>query len=1036
MLVEQANPLENSKGIQNYLSAKPENDRQIHVAGTQKHEDENKIKRADVVDMSQTTYGNPERHQEKVADTFTGEEASAMDRYNEMAVISNTASEEDLKKMQEDGFSIEDTDSATIITVTDKIKAALAKAGVDISEYGDTLTKEQLEQITGSSTIANQIVSELAAHDLPVTEQNVSDMKTAYKAIEQLEPLDDGAIVYMLKQGWKPTIENIYRAKHSNLEEKGAGNQMTESDFAQIQNQVEQIIIDAGKKVTEEALEDCRFLLQNDIYLTSGNLAYYEELKTLAERMTSWKAEELFPSMCDAITEGLRPMNAMLMEGFSYKERAESCMQVVDAATDEDLAFLIEQNKDITIDQLKVARENRQHGQEGAVQQMISKHELQFITAKRQLEEIRLAMTFEASYALLKKGISIETKPLEELVEQLKGQEDAYYKALLEQNGIDSKQNLSIFKETYQVISELKLAPAYIIKPREVDTLHLLHQAGMAQKAIFEKANESYESLMTAPRKDMGDSIQKAFANIDDILKDLNLETTEANRRAVRILAYNQTELTPENIASVKAKDEEIQRAFSNLTPKVVMELIRKEINPLDMEIGKLNEAALQIRNELTEDDTSRFQKYLWKLEQNKEITEEERSSYIGIYRLIAQVEKTDGAAIASLMQQGVDITMRSLLTAIRSQKKGAMDYQVDESFSGVDSVIKSERIDEQIMAAYQKNCLSDVLEQITPKAAEQLFSSEYEEMTPEQVKEVIAQAMTENREENEELEKQYLKEQMTVYADILHTSEEIYHVLERANIPNTMQNILAMQQMLANRNQMFETLWNAKSATTEAMEKIEQMKELILERFGEAVQSPTEMADAQEALADLAEHVMDTMIIEDPSARALDIKTLRLMHTQFELCAKQAQDESYMIPMQTADGVTGVSLKIVRGRKEKGMVDILFHGRIMGKVAATFEAKEKGISGMLATDNEQTRQLLSEHLGMLADALSDNRPEAVDLRVAKIDGNAMENYVKNANQRSLKDASSEDENEDYEVQTTRLYHIAESFIKTIQEFL
>ena len=52
------------------------------------------------------------------------------------------------------------------------------------------------------------------------------------------------------------------------------------------------------------------------------------------------------------------------------------------------------------------------------------------------------------------------------------------------------------------------------------------------------------------------------------------------------------------------------------------------------------------------------------------EISEEERSSYIGIYRLIAQVEKGDGAALGFLMNQGSDVTMRNLLRAVTFQKK------------------------------------------------------------------------------------------------------------------------------------------------------------------------------------------------------------------------------------------------------------------------------------------------------------------------------------------------------------------------------
>ena len=56
---------------------------------------------------------------------------------NELAVIANTVSSEDLKELEKNGYSINDTDISTIVSVTDKIKATLAKAGVDIEKiYG------------------------------------------------------------------------------------------------------------------------------------------------------------------------------------------------------------------------------------------------------------------------------------------------------------------------------------------------------------------------------------------------------------------------------------------------------------------------------------------------------------------------------------------------------------------------------------------------------------------------------------------------------------------------------------------------------------------------------------------------------------------------------------------------------------------------------------------------------------------------------------------------------------------------------------
>ena len=111
---------------------------------------------------------------------------------------------------------------------------------------------------------------------------------------------------------------------------------------------------------------------------------------------------------------------------------------------------------------------------------------------------------------------------------------------------------------------------------------------------------------------------------------------------------------------------------------------------------------------ETGEKEQERFSKFLWKLEQNQEISAEERDSYIGIYRLIAQVEKTDGAAIGALLNQGADITMRNLLTAMRSAKKN-MDYRVDDDFAGTKNTTKGPRIDDQIMSSFQTNCMKEV---------------------------------------------------------------------------------------------------------------------------------------------------------------------------------------------------------------------------------------------------------------------------------------------------------------------------------------
>ena len=102
--------------------------------------------------------------------------------------------------------------------------------------------------------------------------------------------------------------------------------------------------------------------------------------------------------------------------------------------------------------------------------------------------------------------------------------------------------------------------------------------------------------------------------------------------------------------------------------------------------------------------DSEKFSKFLWKLEHTGDITPEERESFIGVYRLIHQVEAGDGAAIGALMAQGTDVTLRNLMTAVRSKKHTGKEYGVDDSFGAVESFNRdSLSITEQIEMAFRQ---------------------------------------------------------------------------------------------------------------------------------------------------------------------------------------------------------------------------------------------------------------------------------------------------------------------------------------------
>ncbi|MBQ1681563.1 MAG: hypothetical protein II067_05015 [Agathobacter sp.] len=986
-----------SKGIADYAAQNEETKSSVH-----------KVKAGYVVDSvpqqrMSPTYANPNEEEKTMMDRLQQDQMADSDaRKNQMAVLANTTTKEDLRDMQEAGFSVNESTPEQIITVTDRINANIAKTGGEVS--GD-ISKEKLEELVGSEYLATQIAQAFQQNDLPLTDENIESIREVSEIYEGLEGLDGQEMLYLVKNEYEPTLENLYKAEHS----AGLATPTGSIHIDEFRSQVEQVIRDAGVEVSDASLKNAQTLLENQIPLTSENLQYFTQLQEMEKPSETVFAQ----AVADAVAEGNGCKDAIMLSGYSVSERARDAQSVIEDVTDEDLAYCIEHGQELTIRNLADAKAHR-----GETDSRKWADQMQFLTAKRMLEETRLAMTTEANRTLIRRGFAIDTKPLEALVEELKSQEKNYYETLLSQYDVEpTETNVNRYAQTIDLLAQLKSAPATILSLDEVEaTLNVLGDKAAIQKADYEKAGMEYEKLWTAPRKDMGDSIQKAFRNVDDILTDMGLETSDANRRAVRILAYNHTELTIEHLTEMKAQDEQMQRLFSNLTPRTTLELIRRGENPIDMPIEELNRTVEAIKTEIGDNGAERFEKFLHKLEQNKAISEEERSSYIGIYRLIAQVEKNDGAALGAAYEQGSEITMRALLTQLRNQSKKNSDYVVDDQFDGVDAVQKGVRIDRQIEAAFQNQCIKDVAEQMTPGWMQNL-PEDWMDQSPEQLRQMLQNYMNENPDGEAET---YAKQMLDDLQQAANCPEEIYAQLERMDVPASVHNVLAMEMLSAHPGNAISTIWKAKDALADA-------KEELLERFAEAVESPTELADALETLEEVAEHALDDMVQEVREAHSLDIRAMQLATKQIHLASKQTSEESFLIPMQTSDGnVTGVSLKVVRGSGKKGFVDIFFESAVAGKISASFEAKKDSISGLVVCEDRNMQTMMSQQLPALAQTLSSSG-EQVDLRVALGDANPV--------QHAKKSSGDETSDSDNSVQTGRLYKIAKAFIDFANEY-
>lgn len=994
------------------------------------------------VDMSDTIYARPQAKNEAgnndgtdMAENLLNDmNQTSENRRNDMIVTASTTTSDDYKAAKDDGYDV-------IVTETDKIKAVLAKAGVDISIYGDDLSREQLTDITGSQTEAAMLVNQMKAYDIPATDDNIKAGTDAIDRAKSITNISNETKAYLVRNNMNPTVSNVYKATYSssqvqNYKQKVGITDNVKQLYEELKPQLKQILEEAHIDSSDENLNQCRWLIDEDIAVTPDNVLLANQIDGITAAGENVSSDFYARAVTEALAMGKKAADAtMSQDGLTFDMAREVC-DVLSEATAEDIVTLESDNMPVTIENLSKLIAAR--GKDGAASQasankaldnqITDSREARLVTAQRKLEEARLSMTAEANLSLIKKGVSIDTEPIERVVELLKQQENKYYGALFGESSVEaSDDRVRMYNNVCDIFNQMKQQPAYVLTLESSDdTVYELYTAGKAMKQSLEAAS-GYETLMTSPRADMGDSISKAFQNVDDILKELQIETSESNRRAVRILAYNSTNITEENIKQIKSIDEQVQRAFSDMTPAVTLEMIKRGISPLDMSMSDISDTARQIKSENHDERDEKFSEFLWKLEKKNEISEEERDSYIGIYRLISQVEQSDGAVIGSLVNQGADITMKNLLTAVRVRGKSAMDYKVDDTFAGVDSVSRGIKIDSQIESAYHTNCLRDVLDTLSPEKMEFVQYDSWLDMTPEQLRQAVYEA-----DEDNALSEQYATEQLRQFNQAVSVPENVYAFLEKYDVKTTAVNLMAASRLMKNPSEAVRNLWErGDSATARAL------LDETLRRFSESVKNPKELAQAQETLADTAEHVMDSMIIEDRHTGSIDLRQMKLLCSQLRIASNMSRQENYIVPIETADGVTGMKLSIVRGEDKKGMVDIFLEDKKCGRVAAYFEAKENSVSAMIVTDDEQTKKLFEDNITMFEAGISDGE-QRVRIDVAlEHDISAKESKMSDMKSNTESDNETKKQLDGSEsVQTTRLYHIAEQFIVNVQRVI
>jgi hypothetical protein len=592
------------------------------------------------------------------------------------------------------------------------------------------------------------------------------------------------------------------------------------------------------------------------------------------------------------------------------------------------------------------------------------------ITAKKQLVEIQLSMTLQVANRMAKLDINVDTKGLSETLDILKKAERELLKESLANSGVEpTDENADMLSETIAGVEKLGAADASVYVTaldggtftiRGLDAAADVVEGSSVEDAArtenlkrsFETVKRSYEAVGTAPRSDMGDSITKAFANIDELLGELDIDVNYESQRAAKILGYNNLEINQENIDSIIGYDREVNRLMDNFYPEAVMGLIKDGINPMDVSIDELNDIIAQKNYNGGVTDAKNFATYLRDVEKRGEITDEERESYIGIYRVMDKLAKSGDREAGYIFANQANLTIRNMIGAMRSRKAKGMKVDIDDSFGMLDSIETSgSRMDAQIEAGFNGASAGGA--------------------------------------ENDAVEDEIIQ-QLERYRQL---GANVENFIQENGIEYNISNAFAVDALLNEDEGVYKLVY-------EAMKKLnfddESEENLIDHETGNMAASmsgrdvdidPAEALETEQLLRQLGENGDLSLTYEDienqltefmydagaaGTITSLDISAIKSATAGVRLMGSMAKKDRYQIPVETENGTTVVNITIKNsttgaygdGTDEPTMIESYMKTENMGNITARISIATNGdggfsVTGELVSDVSQGNEIL-----------------------------------------------------------------------------
>lgn len=855
--------------------------------------------------------------------------------------LGEVVNEDNFSEYEKLGIIPDKDDPTSILTVSERIEIQLA-THCDGYKVSGSISIKDLESMYGTSGRAYQVASRLNSKDIYPEEELVDSISKALDKIDSIGNINREAQEYLLTNNKPVTIENVYKATYSVSANQTNYAPLSDKDWSKLEGQVKNSIENMGFEVTPDVMADAKWLVESKIPLNSENIYKLSQIRDINEQLNNPAINT--DAWIDKLAKDTVFLGSAESSSMNFYKTVEGdsieAMTIINNGTSAQIGELLSDGKEVTLLNLKRLQENRSKDNQEIRNKKLESDttnnrdylkeinanenkQQKYISTKRALEEARLKMSVEAGIMLAKAGMELNVASLMEVVDNLKAMEDKVAKNVFESIAYTAtKEELSIYSDSKIYLQEFANTNAYVlgnVYKSEIEfTVTDIVKEGKVNESALKTAYEAYDLLGTKPDKSLGDSIKKAFKGIDDILKDLGLEDSEENNRAVRILAYNSLEINAVSISDIKDMDKQVTRLIENMTPKMTAYLIANGINPLNTNIADLNEKLEELKSEIEEDEVERYSEYLWKLEKNKEISDEDREAYIGIYRLLNMIEKGDRRAIGAIEKQGSELTLSNLLTASRSLKKTGKEFVIDDS-----------------MGLTKELTLGD--NNITTQLEKFLNDSQ-------------------NHNESDEYHKELLAIKSREIENLRYVSEQTLKCLLEDGAVKNMDNILSISYIMNNTKSVFTKIKkvcddedvnsdidNIKASFVSEAADGEEITDEAIEKLQKNIEKLN--SDVKEALLNKSE---------------INIEDVRMVNGAVKYMAKAINEQSYYVPVEIKGEETLVKFTLKQSENNRGLVGIRIYSEEQVDLKLKVSENKVKIVEMYNIDTETADKIIN----------------------------------------------------------------------------